>query len=80
MRHRCAFCSTPAAKRETVLLPLALPRLTDKGAVELVVLLQELVGAIAHHYRAQIDRYHRRQRELHRARQSPPATPDDPPF
>jgi hypothetical protein len=67
-------------KRETLILPLNLPCLTDKAAVQLVDVLHELMTGIEHHYAAQIDRYHRRQRELHHARQSQPSTPDDPPF
>lgn len=67
-------------KRETLILPLTLPCLTDKAATQFVDLLHELVTGIEHHYGAQIDRYHRRERERHHARQSPPATPDDPPF
>jgi hypothetical protein len=67
-------------KRQTVLLPLRLPRLTDKGAAQLVELLQELITGIEHHYSAQIHRYHRRQRQLHQAQPSQPLAPDDPPF
>ena len=67
-------------KRETLILPLNLPRLTDKAAAQLVDVLHELVTGIEHHYAAQIDHYHRRQRELRQSRQSQPSTPDDPPF
>jgi hypothetical protein len=67
-------------KRETLILPLNLPCLTDKGAAQLIEVLHELVTGIEHHYAAQIDRYHRRERELRHARQSQPSTPDDPPF
>ncbi len=67
-------------KRETLILPLDLPCLTDKAAAQLVDVLHELVTGIEHHYAAQIDRYHRRQRELQQIRQSQPSTPDDPPF
>lgn len=68
-------------KRETLILPLTLPRLTDKGAVQLIELLHELVGALEHHYAPQIDRYRRRERERRYTRQAPASTtPDDLPF
>lgn len=71
---------TTSMKRETVILPLKLPCLTDKGAAQLVDVLNELVTGIEHHYAAQIERYHRRERERRRARQSPASTPHDLPF
>lgn len=67
-------------KRDTVLLPLRLPCLTDKSAAQLVELLQQLIAAFEHHYGAQIHRYHRQQRDLHQARKSQPSSPNDPPF
>lgn len=70
-------------KRETLILPLNLPCLTDKAAAQLVDVLHELVTGIEHHYAAQIHRYHKRQREIRHSpqdRQSLPSTPDDPPF
>lgn len=78
----CNRCSLPRSSinRETLILPLNLPRLTDRAAAQLVDVLHELITDIEHHYATQIDRHHRRQRELRHARQSPPSTPDDPPF
>jgi hypothetical protein len=38
------------------------------------------VTGIEHHYAAQIDRYHQRERELRLARQPQPSASDDPPF
>jgi len=70
-------------KRHTVILPLRLPRLTDKTAAQLVELLHELIEGIEHHYAQQVHRYHNRQREIRqdrRYRQSPLSTPTDPPF
>ena len=67
-------------KRKTLILPLNLPCLTDKGAAQLVELLHELVTGIEHHYAAHIHRYHKRQQEIRYARQSRPLMPDDPPF
>jgi len=67
-------------KHETLILPLKLPCLTDKAAAQLVEVLHELLTGIEHHYAPQIERYHRHQRELRRARQPPPSTPADLPF
>jgi len=67
-------------KRQTLILPLDLPCLTDKTAVQLVTLLHELVAGIEHHYAVQIRRYHRRECERRLARHTQPSTPDDSPF
>ncbi len=67
-------------KRQTVILPFNLPRLTDKAAAQLLDLLHELIEGIEHHYAAQTHRYRKRQREMHQHRQSPPSTLTDPPF
>ena len=67
-------------KRQTLLLPLALPCLTDKAAAQVVELLHQLVAGIEHHYAAQIDRYQRRERERRFARQVQPSMSDDSPF
>lgn len=64
-------------KRETLILPLKLPCLTDKGAVQLIELLHELVGAVEHHYAPQMHRYRRREREQRYTWQSQASTPDD---
>ncbi len=67
-------------KRHTVVLPLRLPRLTDKTAAQLVELLHELIEGIEHHYAQQVHRYHQRQREIQYDRQSPSSTLTDVPF
>lgn len=67
-------------KRHTVILPFALPRLTDKAAAQFVELLNELISGIEHHYAEQVHRYHKRQRETQQDRQSPPSTLTDPAF
>jgi len=67
-------------KRHTVVLPLRLPRLTDKTAAQLVELLHELIEGIEHHYAQQVHRYHQRQREIRYDRQSPSSTLTDVPF
>ena len=74
------FAPLQSMKRQTLILPLDLPCLTDKAAAQLVELLRELVASIEHHYATQIDRYQRRERKRHLARQAQPSTPDDPPF
>jgi hypothetical protein len=50
-------------KRHTVILPFALPHLTDKAAAQFIELLHELIDGIEHHYAAQVHRYHKRQQE-----------------
>lgn len=67
-------------KRQTLILPLDLPCLTDKAAAQFVDILHALVAGIEHHYATQIDQYDRRQHNLHLARQSQPSIQDDPPF
>jgi hypothetical protein len=67
-------------KRETFILSVRLPCLTDKGAVQLVDLLHELVTSIEHHYAEHIHRYHRRQQQLRHDRRLKLASLDDPPF
>lgn len=67
-------------KRKTLILPLNLPRLTGKGAAQLIAVLRELVTAIEYYYAAQIDRDHRRERQRRPSWQLPPATPSEPPF
>lgn len=75
--------SSTALKRRTAILPLALPVLTDKAAVQLIELLHELLAAVEHQYAAQVQRYQRRQRER-RSRTQPQqarlAGTDEPPF
>ncbi len=68
-------------KRQTLLLPLNLPCLTDKAAMQLLDVLHELVSTIEFHYATQVRRYHRREREkLRTVQQQKPSRPDDPPF
>ena len=70
-------------KRHTAILPLLLPRLTDKAAAQLLDLLHAILAGIEHHYAVQVHRYHRRQQEIRQDRlyrRSPLLTPTDPPF
>jgi len=67
-------------KRHNVILPLSLPRLSDKAAAQLIDLLQQLVAGIDYHYRPQIHRHHKRQQQILYKRQPPPQSITDPPF
>ncbi len=67
-------------KRHPVVLPLRLPRLSDKTAAQLVELLHELIEGIEDHYAQQVHRYHLRQRQIQYDRQSPSSTLTDVPF
>ncbi len=67
-------------KRYTVILPLLLPRLTDKAAAQFIELLHLRIAAVEHHYAAQIHRHQKRRREIQLDPQSPPSSPSDIPF
>ena len=67
-------------KRTTVILPLTLPRLSDKAATQCVDLLHQLVNAIEHHYAHQLHRHRKQAHKIDRDRQAPPPTPSDHPF
>ena len=67
-------------KRYTVIMPLSLPRLSDKAAAQLVDLLHQLVAGVDHHYRSQIHRHHKRQQQFLYARQPQQHSLTDPPF
>lgn len=67
-------------KRQTVILPFILPRLTDKAAGQFIELLHELAVTIAHHYSKQAHRHRKRQQEIQYRQKSPPSPPTDPLF
>jgi hypothetical protein len=70
-------------RRYTVVLPLLLPRLSDRAAAQLLDLLHALLAAIEHHYAAQVQCYYQRQQQIRQDRlyrRCPPSTTDDPPF
>jgi hypothetical protein len=79
MTHRCAP-RPRSAQPETLLLPLNLPCLRDKAAVQLIDVLYALVASIEHHYAEQIDRYRQHQRQLRLSEWRPSTSSDDPPF
>ena len=45
-----------------VLMPMQLPKLTDRAAVDVIDVLQHLLASAQHHYAPQIARWQRRQR------------------
>jgi hypothetical protein len=70
-------------KRTTVIVPLLLPRLSEKAAAQLIEVLRAILGAIEHHYALQIHRYRKREHERNLQRQCPRPTsvsPLEPPF
>ena len=67
-------------KRQTVILPFSVPRLTDKAAAQLLELLHALIQGIEHHYADQIHRYHRREHDRCRAHRSPASNLPDPSY
>ena len=70
-------------KRSTVIVPLLLPRLSDKAAAQLIAVLRAMLDAIEHHYAMQIHRYRKREHERdlrHQCARSTSASPLDPPF
>ena len=70
-------------KPHTVVLPLLLPRLSDRAAAQLMDWLHALLAAVEHHYAEQAWRYHKRQQQVRqdrRYRRCPLTTTDDPPF
>lgn len=70
-------------KRTTVIVPLLLPRLSDKAAAQLIEVLRAILGAIEHHYALQIHRYRKREHECNPQRQCARPTsvsPLEPPF
>lgn len=48
--------------KRTVLVPLLLPRLSDRAAAHLIDIVEQLMGIVQHHYGDQAHRWRRRQR------------------
>ncbi len=70
-------------RRYTVVLPLLLPRLSDRAAAQLLDVLHAILAGVEHNYAEQVWRYHQRQQQLRmdqRYRRCPLSTTDDPPF
>ena len=68
-------------KRSTLIIPMLLPRITDRAAVQLLDILEQLLACVRHHYEPQIHRWHRRQRSVDPPAYWPsPSLFDDEPF
>ena len=68
-------------KRVFLLMPMMLPKLSDRAAAELLEILEQLLASVRHHYEPQVRRWQRRQRQAE-LRMHTPATPlfGDEPF
>jgi len=68
-------------KRVFLLMPMMLPKLSDRAAAELLEILEQLLASVRHHYEPQVHRWQRRQRQAE-LRMHTPATPlfGDEPF
>ena len=49
-------------KRVFILIPMMLPKISDRAAAELLEILEQLLACVRHHYEPQIRRLQRRQR------------------
>jgi hypothetical protein len=68
-------------KRAFILMPMMLPRISDRAAVQLLDILEQLLACVRHHYAPQVQRWQRRQCSAAPARRpSALATWDDEPF
>ncbi|HYN60553.1 MAG TPA: hypothetical protein VET87_13520 [Rubrivivax sp.] len=68
-------------KRVFVLMPMMLPRISDRAAVQLLDILELLLTYVRHHYAPQIQRWHSRQRSVDPPAYRPSASLfDDEPF
>jgi len=68
-------------KRVFILMPMMLPRISDRAAVQLLEILEQFLASVRHHYEPQLHRWHRRQRQAD-LRMQTPSTPlfGDEPF
>jgi hypothetical protein len=67
-------------KSATVLMPMMLPRISDRAAAQLLDILEQLLECVRHHYGPQIQRWHRSQCRAHQPRMASPSLFDDVPF
>ncbi len=67
-------------KRTFILMPMLLPRISDRAAAQLLDILEQLLECVRHHYAAQIQRWHRSQCRAHPPRKTSPSLFDDVPF
>ena len=69
-------------KYRTVVVPLLLPRISDRAAAQLLDILEKLHGGVRHHYAEQAWRWQRRQQTQAALRRRPVQLPldEDNPF
>jgi hypothetical protein len=67
-------------KRAFILMPMMLPRISDRAAAQLLDILEQLLECVRHHYGPQIQRWHRSQCRAHQPRMASPSLFDDVPF
>jgi hypothetical protein len=68
-------------KRVFILLPMMLPRISDRAAAELLDILEQLLASVRHHYAPQAHRWQRSRCSVAPARRpSSPTLFDDQPF
>lgn len=68
-------------KRVFILMPIMLPKISDRAAAELLDILEQLLACVRHHYEPQIHRRHRSQCSAAPARRPSSSTLfDDQPF
>lgn len=63
-----------------VLMPLLLPRLSDRAAAQLLDILEQLLACVRHHYAPQRQRWRDRHARLDRPCPTPPTLFDGEPF
>ena len=67
-------------KRAFILMPMMLPRISDRAAAQLLDILEQLIECVRHHYGPQIQRWHRSQCLEYPPRRISPSLFDDMPF
>lgn len=67
-------------KRAFILMPMMLPRISDRAAAQLLDILEQLLECVRHHYGPQIQRWHRSQCRAHQPSKPFPSLFDDVPF
>lgn len=67
-------------KRAFTLMPMMLPRISDRAAAQLLDILEQLLECVRHHYGPQIRRWHRSQCRSNRPHMTSPSLFDDVPF
>jgi hypothetical protein len=71
--------TTTTPTTATVIMPLLLPRLSDRAAVQLLQILEQLLACVRQHYAPQLRRWQRATQKI-TAPDPPPELFDDLPF